>query len=74
MVFVQTAMVAFNTLRRIGQEILTLVKETSVVVKAQRWRLRTVLQNIMFIRKKQCDDKTRHGIRCLPNGMMFKVR
>ena len=38
---VQTAMMAFNTIYLIGQEIL--VKEMFVAVKEQRWRLRTVL-------------------------------
>jgi len=30
---------------------LALIKEISVAVKEQRWRLRTVLQNIMYLRQ-----------------------
>jgi len=59
----QAAMMAFNTLRRIGQEILALVKETSVAVKEQRWRLRTVLQNIMYLACKYVERSHQHFLR-----------
>jgi hypothetical protein len=59
----QTAMMAFNTLRRIGQEILALVKETSAAVKEQRWRLRTVLQTIMYLACKYVERSHRHFLR-----------
>lgn len=54
---------AFNTLRRIGQEILALVKETSLAVKEQRWRLRTVLQNIMYLACKYVERSHQHFLR-----------
>ena len=59
----QAAMMAFNTLRRIGQEMLALVKETSAVVKEQRWRLRTVLQNIMYLACKYMERGHQHFLR-----------
>jgi hypothetical protein len=59
----QAAMMAFNTLRRIGQEILALVKETSAAVKEQRWRLRTVLQNIMYLACKYMERGHQHFLR-----------
>jgi len=59
----QAAMVAFNTLRRIGQEILALIKETPVAVEVQRWRLRTVLQNIMYLACKYVERSHQHFLR-----------
>jgi len=45
----QTAMMAFNALRRIGQGFLGLKVQLSQSVKVQRLRLRTVLQDIMYL-------------------------
>jgi len=59
----QAAMVAFNTLRRIGQEILALVKEMPAAVEVQRWRLRTVLQNIMYLACKYVERSHQHFLR-----------
>ncbi len=40
---------AFNTLRRIGQGILALAEMVPAQVKVQRRRLRSVLQDIMYL-------------------------
>ena len=45
----QTAMMAFNTLRRIGQGFLGLKVQLLQSAKVQRLRLRTVLQDIMYL-------------------------
>ena len=41
-------MLAFNLLRCIGQEVLKRAGLAPVKVKVQRWRLKTVLQNIIY--------------------------
>ncbi len=45
----QMAMVAFNALRRIGQGWLSLTERLRKTVKVQRLRLRTVLQDVMYL-------------------------
>jgi len=59
----QAAMMAFNTLRRIGQAVLELVKEGSAAVEVQRWRLRTVLQNIMYLACKYVRRSHQHFLK-----------
>ena len=40
------AMLAFNTLRVIGQQAVARAKIAPIRIKVSRWRLKTVLQNI----------------------------
>lgn len=42
------AMIAFNTLRVIGQAAVARAKMAPVRIKVSRWRLKTVLQNIIY--------------------------
>lgn len=42
------AMLAFNTLRVIGQQAVARAKMAPVRIKVSRWRLKTVLQNIIY--------------------------
>lgn len=42
------AMLAFNLLRSIGQEVVKRARQAPVKIKVQRWRLKTVLQNIIY--------------------------
>ena len=42
------AMLAFNTLRAIGQEAVARAPLAPIKIKAGRWRLKTVLQNIVY--------------------------
>lgn len=42
------AMLAFNTLRVIGQEAVARAKIAPVRIKVSRWRLKSVLQNIIY--------------------------
>ena len=42
------AMLAFNTLRTIGQEVIARAPLAPIKIKVQRWRLKTVLQNIVY--------------------------
>lgn len=41
-------MLAFNLLRSIGQEVIKRAALAPVKIKVQRWRLKTVLQNIIY--------------------------
>ena len=41
-------MIAFNLLRCIGQEVVKRAELAPVKVKVHRWRLKTVLQNIIY--------------------------
>jgi hypothetical protein len=41
-------MIAFNLLRCIGQEVIERAELAPVKIKVQRWRLKTVLQNIIY--------------------------
>ena len=41
-------MIAFNLLRTIGQEVVTRAHLAPVKIKVRRWRLKTVLQNIIY--------------------------
>ena len=45
----RSAMMAFNTLRRIGQGLLALAEVVSEQARVQRRRLRSVLQDIMYL-------------------------
>lgn len=42
------AMIAFNVLRRLGQEVIARADLAPVKIKVRRWRLKTVLQNIVY--------------------------
>jgi hypothetical protein len=42
------AMIAFNTLRVIGQEVVARAEMAPIKIKVRRWRLKTVLQNIVY--------------------------
>ena len=41
-------MLAFNLLRTIGQEVIVRADLAPVKIKVRRWRLKTVLQNIVY--------------------------
>jgi len=42
------AMLAFNVLRTIGQEVIARATLAPIKIKVRRWRLKTVLQNIVY--------------------------
>lgn len=42
------AMLAFNVLRSIGQEVIARAHLAPIRIKVRRWRLKTVLQNILY--------------------------
>ncbi len=42
------AMIAFNLLRSLGQEVIERADLAPVKIKVKRWRLKTVLQNIIY--------------------------
>ena len=42
------AMIAFNLLRTIGQEVIKRAHLAPVKIKVRRWRLKTVIQNIIY--------------------------
>jgi len=42
------AMIAFNTLRVIGQEAVARAEMAPITIKVRGWRLKTVLQNIVY--------------------------
>jgi len=42
------AMIAFNILRSIGQEVIKHAELAPITIKVKRWRLKTVLQNIIY--------------------------
>jgi len=42
------AMLAFNILRTIGQEVIARADLAPIKIKVRRWRLKTVLQNIVY--------------------------
>ena len=42
------AMIAFNLLRTVGQEVINRADLAPVKIKVKRWRLKTVLQNIIY--------------------------
>jgi hypothetical protein len=42
------AMLAFNVLRSIGQEVIARAHLAPIRIKVRRWRLKTVLQNIVY--------------------------
>jgi len=56
----QAAMVGFNILRRIGQELLALPKTLPEKVEAGRRRLRSVLQDIMYMGCRYVRTARRH--------------
>ena len=41
-------MLAFNVLRVIGQEVIARADLAPIQIKVRRWRLKTVLQNIVY--------------------------
>ena len=47
-VVMSCAMIAFNLLRTIGQEVVKRAHLAPVKIKVRRWRLKTVLQNIIY--------------------------
>lgn len=59
----QAAMMAFNTLRRIGQGILALAEMAPRQVRVQRRRLRSVLQDIMYLACKYVRRSHRHFLK-----------
>lgn len=59
----QAAMMAFNTLRRIGQGILALAEIVPQQVTVQRRRLRSVLQDIMYLACKYVQRSHRHFLK-----------
>ena len=59
----QAAMMAFNTLRRIGQGVLGLKERLPKAVKVQRLRLRTVLQDIMYLACKYIKRGRQHFLK-----------
>jgi hypothetical protein len=56
----QAAMVAFNILRRIGQELLAVPEALPVAIAAGRRRLRSVLQDIMYLGCRYVRTARRH--------------
>ena len=42
------AMVSYNVLRRLGQAVIRRAKLAPVKIKVSRWRLKTVLQNLVY--------------------------
>lgn len=67
----QTAMVAFNTLRRIGQGVLALAETLPIEVTMQRRRLRSVLQDIMYLACKYVRTGHRHVVKFAKNCGWF---
>ena len=59
----QTAMVAFNALRRIGQGFLGLKAGLPRALKVQRLRLRTVLQDVMYLACKYVSRGRQHYLK-----------
>lgn len=59
----QTAMMAFNTLRRIGQGLLAVMERLPMQVTVQRRRLRSVLQDIMYLACKYVQRSHRHFLK-----------
>jgi hypothetical protein len=59
----QAAMMAFNTLRRIGQGILALAEIVPQQVTVQRRRLRSVLQDIMYLACKYVQRSHQHFLK-----------
>lgn len=59
----KTAMLAFNTLRRIGQGLLKIKKHLAIPVNVQRLRLRTVLQDVMYLACKYISRSHRHFLK-----------
>ena len=59
----QAAMMAFNTLRRIGQGILALAEIVPQQARVQRRRLRSVLQDIMYLACKYVQRSHRHFLK-----------
>ena len=41
-------MLAFNALRTLGQEVISRADKAPVKIKVKRWRLKTVLQNVIY--------------------------
>jgi hypothetical protein len=41
-------MLAFNALRTLGQEVISRADKAPVKIKVKRWRLKTVLQNVVY--------------------------
>ena len=56
-------MVAFNVLRRIGQGVLAVAGEVAERLQVQRLRLRTVLQDIMYLACKYVRSGHRHVVK-----------
>ena len=56
-------MMAFNTLRRIGQSLLALKKHLAMPVNVQRLRLRTVLQDVMYLACKYIFRRRQHFLK-----------
>lgn len=47
------AMVAFNVLRSIGQEVIARSELAPIKIKVGRWRIKTILQNIIYCAAKR---------------------
>lgn len=63
------AMVAFNILRRIGQELLALPEALPEQVQAGRRRLRSVLQDIMYLGCRYVRTARRHFLNLGANSL-----
>jgi len=59
----RAAMVAFNVLRRIGQGVLAVAGDVAERLQVQRLRLRTVLQDIMYVACQYVRSGHRHVVK-----------
>jgi len=71
----QTAMMAFNALRRIGQELLTLKDRLALPIDVQRLRLRSVLRDIMYLACKYVERSRQYFLNFSRNSRwLFAVQ
>jgi len=57
-------MVAFNVLRSIGQEVVALAEYAQKKIKVTRWRLKTVLQEVIYSACRIVSHAGRFGSHC----------
>ncbi len=70
---IQLAMVAFNMLRIIGQTALTFVDDIPVKINVSRRRLRSVIQNLIYIACKRVEHANRRVLKFGRNCPWFEV-
>ena len=71
----QTAMMAFNALRRIGQGLLTLKDRLALPMDVQRLRLRSVLRDIMYLACKYVERSRQYFLKFSRNSRwLFAVQ